>query len=326
MYVLMQFNITIGALTFDYVDALKVKRSWRELTDTARIQLPRKLKLKDRLVEEVIQTGDVVKIETGWNDQLNTEFEGYVARSPKPGVPVVVECEDEMWRLKRLTLQKTFEDANLTDIVNYIATKYQATYNTQLNLVVDDIALGEFIVGERAPVNGAQVLQYLKKEYGIVSYFRGKVLHSGRRYFESYSNVTHYFQRLQAGILSDDLEYRKAEDVKIEVKAISKQPDNSTIEVTVGESGGDTRTMHFYNLPQAELQKRAEEEIDKIKIDGYSGKYTSYVLPYCDHGDTATIVDNVYPEREGTYFIDAVEVECGRGGGRRIVELGKLAL
>ena len=108
-------------LVFNIVNNVKIERSYKNLTQTAKITLPRNIQYtktniqKDNLynnrgnpladgVNSVFKRGDKVKIELGYfttsDKGLRTVFVGYIARV-LPNSPVVLECEDSMWVLKQ---------------------------------------------------------------------------------------------------------------------------------------------------------------------------------------------------------------------------------
>ena len=74
---------------------------------------------------------------------------------------------------------------------------------------------------------------------------------------------------------------------------------------------------------QAALKAIAEEELKKWSYTGYEGSLTSWLIPYATYGMSARLVDETYPEREGTYFIERVRTMFSERGGRREVYLGQ---
>jgi predicted Zn-dependent peptidase len=66
--------------------------------------------------------------------------------------------------------------------------------------------------------------------------------------------------------------YKKKGDVKIKVEAISLLPDNTKILKTVGDEDGETHTLHFYNLTEAELRALNAKDL----VDNYIKKINQY--------------------------------------------------
>src|SRR5690606_3795857 len=171
-------KIKIGKLIFYSFNSVNIKRSWRTLTDTAVITLPKRLhyyegkKLKPiESIRDRIKTGDKVVIELGYNRVLVKEFEGYVARSPQPTLPVQIECEDEMWQMKRREVSVSIPDATVEQILRAAAPGYEVN-------AIDEL-YGDFSQLQTTP---AKVFAELKRTSGIYVFFRNGVLTAGKVY------------------------------------------------------------------------------------------------------------------------------------------------
>jgi len=253
-------NITIGTKSFNYVNRLNVSSSWKQFTDTANIVIPNRfLKNGETIVagsDNVFKRGDKVKIEIGYFDQdaenkgLKTVFTGYVSRI-KSGSPFEIGCEDEMFLLKQKTFTKSWKSVSLNELI--------ADLVTDIPFECVSAELGQFKITR---VNVVQVLDELKKTYGLTSFIRGGKLFVGVPY--SGAGVEHEFD-FQKNIISSNLDFQRDDDVKIKVTAISMLPDNSKITVETGDSDGDNRTLTFYNLSKSELKNAADREIEKLK-------------------------------------------------------------
>jgi len=310
-------EITIGTFTFNYTHEIEVESSWETFTDTAKIQIPFKFKRGDDTLTAteagLFKRGDEVTIKTGYYPDLNTVFEGYVSRII-PDSPFIVECEDAAWLAKQHTITKSYKKVSLDDLL---------WDNEPLEIEHDaiDANLGSF---KMKNVNLIQVLDELKKTYGLVSFFRNGVLKSGLAYYPDDANdLTFDFEKT---IIENSLEFLKEEDVRIKVKAISMLPDNKKIEVEVGDENGEQRTLTYYNLTEAELTEIAERELPKLKYTGYKGDFTTFGQPMTKHGDNVTIVSRKFPEREGTYLVDKVVTTFGVNGYRQNITLGPKVL
>ena len=90
-------------LVIHAISSVHIESSWKMLTDSAEIRLPRRIKyFAGKDLKEMLSAGDQVKIELGYDGDLYTEFEGYISLIGW-GVPVTIRCEDEMYKLKRKT-------------------------------------------------------------------------------------------------------------------------------------------------------------------------------------------------------------------------------
>lgn len=321
--------VTIGSLKFDRANEIKIKTSWKELADTCGIKLPL---LKGKLVHgtaneslaDKINQGDRVDIKLGWIGMNKTyeydEFKGFVRRV-SPNIPMEVECEDAVYLLRQVNLSKAWRNTTLKEVVNYIVsetnTKFKGKYSIQLSAKIPDVSFDKFRLDN---VNGAEALDQLKQEFGFVAFFRDMELYVGLAFIPDAGTVKF---SLAYNVASSDLTYRKAEDTRIRLKAVSILKDNKKIEVEIGPEDGEQRTQFYYNITdKVSLKKLAEKDIDKLRFEGYEGSIKSLLVPFVSHSMSATILDPEYEVRNGSYMVDSVETTFGRGIDRTVT-LGK---
>ena len=322
MYLVLIAQVSIGQITFDAISNCEVKSSWKELTDIASIELPKNLKFENELVRDHIKRGDKVVIRLGVNNDLKREFVGFV-REVEGNIPIKIHCEDYSYLLKTQNKNKSFQNASLKDVVSYI------TEGTNIQYQAINIQLGKFSIEQ---TNGAKVLEYIKENYGLVSYFRhnandesSPVLYVGFPYdFKAQNNNTIF--NLQTNVEpKHDLKYKSEDDVKVRIKAISNLSSGKKLIVEVGEKGDDVsvQTRNYPELSKAELTKYANEELRKVKQNGYRGGFTSFGIPRVDHGDTITLLDDEYPDRKGNYLVDEINIRFTDTIYRRKIEIGQ---
>ncbi|QYS89164.1 hypothetical protein [Flavobacterium davisii] len=162
-YYNINIKITIGGkLVITQVKSIEIEKSIDKFSDTAKIELPRgfrNLKVNGttdtiayKSIFELINKGDTVVVEAGYNGELVKEFEGYIS-SVGADIPLILECEDEMYRLKKLPkVSKTFSSCKLKDIVNFLLPNYQSE--------VIDMDLGKFMIDNATPFD---VFERLKR-------------------------------------------------------------------------------------------------------------------------------------------------------------------
>ena len=167
-------DITIGSVKLKEVNEVTIEKSWEKVTDTATIIFPKNVQFSDKATEsltEVIKKGDPVSIKLRYDGHdFYEEFTGYV-RAIDLTVPVTIECDDEMYQLKRKSFSKSWKNARLQEVIDLIAPDYETE--------IADISLGQFEI-EKA--NGAKVLTKISSDYGIKTFFRGKKLIAGFPY------------------------------------------------------------------------------------------------------------------------------------------------
>ena len=83
------------------------------------------------------------------------------------------------------------------------------------------------------------------------------------------------------------------------------------------------QTRNYPELSKAELTKYANEELRKVKQNGYRGGFTSFGIPRVDHGDTITLLDDEYPDRKGNYLVDEINIRFTDTIYRRKIEIGQ---
>lgn len=305
----MNCHIIIGDYEFTYCHKVEVQSSWKTIADTAVVELPN----VQGLLDKKVKPGQEVIISCGYNDTLAEVFRGYVS-AVSPTTPMRIECMDEMWKLRQETISNSWRSVSLKEVVQFIAPGAIAT--------VPDITLNPFRLDK---VTRAEALEHIKETYGLAVFFRGPELYVGLPYGIDEEPFRHKYHFQQNVASFGSLEYRRAEDVKVKVKAISVQPDNSRVEVELGDTDGEQHTLHFYNLTEAELKKQANEKMALLKFDGYKGTFTGFGFPAMQHSGIAELEDGVYPDRGGHYFVDAVTITYGPNGYRREISPGKKA-
>lgn len=319
---ILDCKVTIGLYTFRQVKEVEIVKSVDLLSDTATIELPMTALFGNttvgfvrRQVEQEITVGAPVKITLAYKGVFEkVEFEGFV-RWVKPNVPTVtIECEDVIFRVRQKQITKNFGKTTLREVLKHIVA------DTGLELAGDipDVNFDQFIVKN---VNGAQALEKIKENYGLFIFVddAGK-LFAGLRQTRNIGETVVY--DLYRNVISHDLKFRRAEDVRINLKVIGVRPDNTKIEVIVGDVTGEQRTVFRYNVTDvATLKKLGEAELSELKYDGYEGTITGFLIPYATRGMNVEIRDRNYPERTGSYFIPKVTTTYGTGGARRTIEL-----
>jgi len=326
-------EILIGKFRLDYVQEVEIVSTWENLTDTCKLSFPRKIKWfgSQNKFTDLITSGsnslfkrlDNVTVNLGYNGMLSERFSGQIMRIHTKR-PIEIDCEDAMFKLKQITIDKYVKGKNdgltlkklLTDILP-----------SDVKFTALDLTLTDFKI-ERATV--AEILDYLKKSFGLSSFFKNGVLSVGFAYDVGAiaTNTAIPVFKFQENIIDgDDLDYIREDDVAIKIHAVSitssKSPV-SKIERDYGDTYGETRTLHFYNVPETELAKLANEELSKLKYEGFRGSFTTFLEPRIQHGDIIALQDDLIPDRNGKYLVRKVVTKFGVGiGGRQTITLDR---
>lgn len=315
----LSFEIVVGKFKFTQVTGVSLESSWKSPGAKATITLPG---LKGLLAKGTngIKRGDAVEIKLGYNGSLVTEFSGYVTHV-SPNIPMTIECEDSLFLLRSVEIKKDGANTTLTEVLNLIKEKVPS-------IELAGKPLDMQFTGLRLNYNAATVLQKFADEYSLVSYFRGNKLYVGLPGLVEEAGRTVIFAQGK-NVISTNLEFKTKEERKIRFKVIGIDPKTKKrIELNMGDADeeGELRTL-FYVAKDAEtMRKVAQAEIDAYKYDGYEGSFTAFGLPYVQHSDLVEFQDQYFPERSGTYEVDAVRVSSGTNGYRREITLGRRVL
>lgn len=293
-----------------FVTSVEITRDTEKLTDECKVTLPKRLKW-DGEAQIPVKRGDTIKVWTGYGDDLELAFVGYV-RNVGFKTPIVLTCEDEMFKLKQMqctkkayktvTLETLLKDQGLTDVK-----------------VFGEQNLGQFRVTDDTV---AALLGRLQ-ENGIKSFYRyedGKpVLYCGV-IFERDAKPAQVFATGLNIISDSSLEQQLAANIRLCVKAVSIMPNNKKIKVEVGDKDGEHRTLHTYNKSEKELKAWAEQEIKRLKVDGLTGNFTTFGYKLVDKLDAIGI--KIDGNKMGVYQVKKNVIKYGTSGYRQEITLG----
>lgn len=298
--------------TFDRVAAVEIERSRETLTDTCRITLPKKVKWQDADAIP-LKRGDAVTVELGYNGRNSVAFRGYIT-SIGARTPVVVTCEDEMWRLKnRPAVKKAYKAADLKTLLEEQQTGYAVKVFGEQNLGAFRVKAGTV----------AGLLDQLR-EQGVRCFFRtgddgAPTLCGGVIFDEPHERVQVFDNRIN--LISDaNLSVRSAADLKLRVKVVSLDANNRKTVCEVGDSDGEVRTLQVYGKSEAEARAWAEQELKRLKRDGLTGSFTTFGECLVDKLDTIGIV--LDGRKKGLYQVEKNTIKYGTGGFRQEIVPG----
>lgn len=314
MYVLSAKIEITGAKSWrlEKVTEVEITRDTEKLTDECRLTLPKKIKW-DGVAEIPVQRGDGVKVWLGYDGDLQLAFVGYV-RDVGFKTPVVITCEDEMFKLKQMqTQKKAYKNVNIETLLTEQGLNYPLRVMGEQNL-------GQYRVTADTV---ASLLGHLQ-ENGVRSFFRYEndepVLYCGVL-FERESTPSQVFATGVNIIDNQSLEQQKAENMRLRVKAVSLMPNNKKIKVEVGDADGEHRTLHTYNKQEPELKAWAEQEIKRLKRDGLTGSFKTFGYKLVDKLDAIGI--KIDGEKKGVYQVKKNVIKYGTDGFRQEITLGQ---
>lgn len=293
------------------VTAVEITRDTEKLTDECRITLPKKVKW-DGEPDIPVRRGDMVSVSLGYDGELQAAFSGYV-RDVGFKTPIVLVCEDEMFKLKQQPAQK------------------KAYRNVDLETLLKDQGIGCEIrvFGEQRlgqyRVTADTVASLLGKlqQQGIRSFFCTEdgqpVLYCGVL-FERETSPSQVFATGLNIIDDQSLEQQQADTMRLRVKAVSLMPDNKKVKVEVGDADGELRVLHTYNKTESELKAWAEQEVKRLKRDGLTGSFKTFGYRLVDKLDVIGM--KIDGEKKGCYQVKKNVIKYDTGGFRQEITLG----
>jgi hypothetical protein len=312
-------DILLGDYRYPYVCETQIESSWKNLTTTCAIQLPKTTtdRKANNPAQKIITVGNEAIVSFGYDSRVLERFRGYISEI-KPGMPMDFKCEDEMWQLKRREVQnKSWRNGvRVADVLQYLGfapTDYELIGNGSVDIE------GDFSL--RDCVNAAQALNHLKDALPLAFFFREGKLIVGDPY--KYQNPNRVNFAFGYNIVSHSLEYKNAEDVLIQVEAISKHDTGKDVKVVIGDKGGERHTFHVgMNQNEAQVRKIAEENLWRFKWSGWRGSFQAFGEPIVRHGEIVVLHDKTN-EITGSYWVDKVVTTSGTGGIRQNITIGR---
>lgn len=306
-------KIQIGKYLLQVVEEVKVIRSVGNLADTCTIKMP--VSVMNKRIQEIeskLKRGDFVSIQFGYDNKLLEEFRGYLQRIESQTDGITIYCEDEMFLFRKKIANRTFKNPSIKELLGYCINQL----GLSLKLEVDyEMNFEKFTIFQSEAFD---VLKKIQEETKANIYIQGNTLYCVGQYVQKLGEVIYDFEK---NIETADLTWQNAEDKKVEIEIVSTTPDGKTLKGMAGTQGGQKITRNVTNFNQAALNKIAKEELKRHSYDGYEGKITGWLVPFVQPSYTARIIDKDYPERQGGYFVDAVETTISASGGIRVVSI-----
>lgn len=298
--------------TFDKVTSIEITRDIETLTDMCVLQLPKKAYWL-YASSLPIKRGDAITVWLGYDDELQLAFNGFITTIGFKS-PITITCEDYMFKLKHQEAKKlAYKSVTLGQLLNdqNLGIKYK---------VFGEQNIGQYRVTADT-VSG--LLGHLKDNGGIRSFIRTEngepVLFCGVLFEKEKIHKQVFTTGLN--IIDDtQLEVQSAADVKIKVKAISLMSNNKKVRVEVGDTDGETRTVHTYNKKEKELKAWAEQELKRLKRDGIVGSFTTFGASLVDKLDNIAL--KIDGERKGIYQTQKNIIKYSSSGFRQEITIG----
>ena len=308
-------------ITIETINEVTITRSFDTQTQTAKVILPRNLKYDNKNIYEgtdpLIKRGNKIELYAGYYPNIPLLFSGYISKINN-NVPLEILCEDDMFLLKQKQAPNlSYKSVNLRTFIEKMLGDSKIPFNAL------DAELGQ-IRTQNASIG--KVLQVLRNDYGLYSYFVNGKLYVGLAFQTNQAKEQVFLFERQMIVDGMDLIYLKKEDVRVQIKGVIISKDNKKKEYSYGDSDGELRTIFQYGGTKKELDQKAQSFLEQMNYTGYYGSFNTFLEPTVVPGDHAIIDSYKYPERKGTYLIKSVETSFGTNGGRQKIELERKIL
>lgn len=293
----------------------EIEKSTKNLADFATIVLPEADMNKVLNVQKVIKRSDEVTIKLGYDDNLVTEFRGYIKDIVTNDGSLKILCEDAIFLFRVGIKDKRFKPATVKQIAQYVVDQIDSSYTVNCDY---DIPYDSFTIYQ---ATGYDVLAKLQEETSADIYFdmSTKTLHIHPAYTRK-AGETDY--SMQHNIESSSLEFKSAEDRKVEVTVESVGLDGKTINYTTGSTGGEKITKKVGRMSSQAIKIIAETEYKNKMTPGYEGSFDGWLIPYVEPSFTIGIYDDDYPYKDGRYYCESVKTTFSSSGGQRTITPG----
>lgn len=310
----MVSDIRIGNYKLGLLESVEIHKSVDLLADTAVVVVPGVVYNQSLDIEGKVKVGDPVTIKLGYDDNLVTEFVGYLQRIDTDDSSLTFNCEDAIYLTRKPVKDKQFTKTSVKQIVQYCLSEIGMK---DLNCTYD-ITYEKFVIKN---ANAYDVLNKLQDDTKANIYMKGSTLNVHPAYVEKGGDVTYSFQQ---NIESSDLKYRNADDRKFEVTVQGVGLDGKKLKVTIGTTGGEKRTINVSSpMLAADLRKRGEQDLKYLSYTGYEGSITAWLIPYVEPTFSLHLHDKEYEYKTGSYYVVSVTTTFSEDGGVRKIEIGR---
>jgi hypothetical protein len=330
-------DITIGGFRFSGVNEVQVSQTIHSVATTASIKIPSvasiiksgKVQPGKVITGNQFKEGDPVVIKLGYNNQLNTEFSGFVTRVDL-NMPLQVECEGYSWLMRRNAVTGFHGSISVKDLLELAVSKIDSSYKINVQCDVD-FQLSNIRI---TSTNGFEVLKQLSEftDNCLTCFFiRPDTLWCGLLY----TPIAKGIDSLKAGTVKYRIGYNVLKENSLKVRDTATDP--IAITYTKKYATGTIITQTSSVFPNsikkstkilndikdvAALGELANEKAYLTNYSGYEGALNTFLEPNVLPGAIAYIEDNRYPGRTGNYLVESIQTNFGIRGARRTVEIG----
>lgn len=311
----IKFKTNGKTYSLQTVSAIDIESNVDNLSDTATITLPEAVMNQVLNIGKEIGRASDVTIKAGYDNDLKTEFVGFVQDIVTNDSSLKILCEDALFLFRKGVKNVEMKPTTLPKIAQSLIDQI----NPKFKLVCDyEISYEKFVIHQATAYD---VLKKLADETKANIYFdtEKSELHIHAPYIEKGGEVIY---SMQVNVEKSSLEYKKAIDRKVEVTVEKTNLQGKVEQVTVGTTGGEKITLKVGSVSDTDLKKIANAELTRRSADMYEGAIDTWLIPFVKPTYTAKIKDADYPEKTGRYYVKSVSTSISESGAKRTVSLG----
>ena len=311
---LLNWDIAIGGYKVKTLTEVKITTSVLNLSDTATITTPGQYLNTWRKIEDKVHVGDAVTIKLGYDNNLETEFTGYLKRISRDNNSLVLECEDALWLTNKMVADMEYKSISLKELLTGILAQVDPEMTVECDY---DFTYEKMVVFKSTALD---VLKKVHEDTKANIWFEGKTLHVHPVYQQAKGDKPVIYDT-EVNVQSNELKWKDQTDRKILIEVAYTNAKGEISKQQFGTGGGEKMTRFVKANNEGDLKKAAENEYNLWNYSGYEGSLTGWLVPVVKAGGSVRLRDKERPE--GVYYVTGVEIEFGRNGAKRKVTLGR---
>lgn len=310
----LNWDIAIGGYKVKTLTEVKITTSVLNLSDTATITMPGQYLNTWRKIEDKVHVGDAVTIKLGYDNNLETEFTGYLKRISRDNNSLVLECEDALWLTNKMVADMEYKSISLKELLTGILAQVDPEMTVECDY---DFTYEKMVVFKSTALD---VLKKVHEDTKANIWFEGKTLHVHPVYQQAKGDKPVIYDT-EVNVQSNELKWKDQTDRKVLIEVAYTNAKGEISKQQFGVGGGEKVTRFVKANNEGDLRKAAENEYNLWNYSGYEGSLTGWLVPVVRAGGSVRLRDKERPE--GVYYVTGVEIEFGRNGAKRKVTLGR---
>ena len=316
-------DIRIGDIHLRRIDKVEIRKSVENLCDTATISMPATVYNRPLRSIKELKEGSSVNIQLGYDryENLKTEFKGYLKSVQTTSEGVKIECEDDIYLFRVPMDDEEIKSPTVEQLLKKCIDAVAKVYNIILSIDCKyDFSYEKFTIHKATAYD---ILKKIQEEAKPNIFIKDRTLCVYPQFYGEFGRAKYDFSKnIDADGL--DLIYKREDERKLLVEVTAKDNLGKEITGVAGIVGGDKKSIKLSRKISQESLNRVAEEILKSRVyEGYEGSFTGWLVPFCDAGYAAELIDTEEEFKNGTYYVTAVDIEYSPSGGKRKISLGK---